>query len=87
MVFHNIIVSTGKASDITADLQIPMMIFIFVKSKIKNLQSMISFIENFCSEEINSNILGQTLTLIKSVSYLVESMNAKNLNIEAEKYK
>ena len=72
VAFQNIILTTGRASDITADLQIPMMIFIMIKSKAKNLHSIIQFIEKFSSEDITSTIMGQTLTLVKSTSMLIE---------------
>jgi len=71
MVFQNLILITGKASDITADVQIPMMILILIKSEITNLSSLIKFMEKFCSDDIHSSVLGQTLTLINSVAYLI----------------
>lgn len=81
LIFQNIILITGKASDITADVQIPMMILILTQSEIRNLASLMRFIDKFASDDINSSVLGQTLTLIKSVTYLIEEMNAKQLNL------
>ena len=77
---------TGSASDITADLQIPMMLVIIVRCKIKNLPTLLDFVEKFCSDDINSSVLGQTLTLIKSIMYLIEELDHKKLNISAEEY-
>ena len=40
LIFQNIILSTGKASDITADIQIPLTLFIMIKAKINNLYTL-----------------------------------------------
>jgi hypothetical protein len=62
-------------------VQIPMMILILIKSEIRNLATLTQFIEKFANDDIHSSVLGQTLTLIKSVSYLIEEMGAKSLNL------
>lgn len=49
IVFQNVILITGKASDITADVQIPLMILVLIKSELKNLPTLIQFIEAFCN--------------------------------------
>ena len=85
-VFQNIILINGKASDITADVQIPMMIYILTKSKLKNLSSILNFIEKFSSEDIHSSVMGQTLTLMSSVKYLLLNFNAQQFNIPEEQY-
>lgn len=85
-VFQNIILITGKASDITADVQIPMMMLILIKSDIDNLASLIRYIEKFCGDDIHSSVLGQTLTLINSIAYLIEEMGAKQLNLPQDQY-
>lgn len=72
LIFQNIILTTGKASDITADVQIPLMILILIKSRLPNLSSVLNFIEKFANDDINSSVLGQTLTLMSSVCYLIE---------------
>lgn len=71
LVIQNVIMITGSASDITADVQIPMMLMVVIRCKVKNLPTLVNFIEKFCTDDINSSVLGQTLTLIKSVMYLI----------------
>ena len=41
LTFQNVILCTGKASDITADVQIPLMIYIMIKGKIPNMPSLL----------------------------------------------
>jgi len=48
LIFQNVILTTGKASDITADVQIPLMILVLIKSELKNLPTLIRFIDAFC---------------------------------------
>jgi hypothetical protein len=47
-VFHHVIMMTGKGEDITADVQIPLMLLVLLKSDIKNLLTVTHFIEKFC---------------------------------------
>ena len=42
--------------------------------------------ERFCPDEIHSTVLGQTLTLLKSVAFLIEEMDSHKLNISQEEY-
>jgi hypothetical protein len=35
---------TGSASDITADVQIPMMLVIVIRNKVKNLVTLLDFV-------------------------------------------
>jgi hypothetical protein len=63
-----------------------MMMLILIKSEIRNLATLTQFIEKFASDDIHSTVLGQTLTLIKSVSYLIEEMGAKSLNLPVSEY-
>lgn len=86
LVFQNIVLTTGKASDITADLQIPLMMLVVIRSGINNLVSIVEFIEQFCCEDISSSVLGQTLTLVKSAIFLICTLDAHKLNISEEKY-
>jgi hypothetical protein len=86
LTFHNIILITGKASDITADIEILIMMFVLVKSQIRNLWSIIKFIESFSTSDIQSSALGQTLTLILSVSQLIEKMGPNVFVLPHEDY-
>lgn len=47
-IFQNIILINGKAGDITADVQIPMMLCIVIRSRVRNLYTIMDFIEMFC---------------------------------------
>jgi hypothetical protein len=40
---------TGSATDITADVQIPMMLVVIIHSKVKNLVTLLDFVEKFCA--------------------------------------
>jgi hypothetical protein len=72
LIFQNVILITGSATDITADVQIPMMLVSIIRSKIKNLITLLDFIEKFCADDIHSSVLGQTFTLMNSVVYLIQ---------------
>lgn len=41
LVFQNVITCVGKASDITSDVQIPLMELVLVKSMIPNLNTIL----------------------------------------------
>lgn len=86
LVFQNVILTTGSATDITADVQIPLMLLTIIRCKVRNLATLLEFVEKFCPDEIYSTVLGQTLTLLKSVVYLIEEMDSKKLNISPEEY-
>lgn len=43
LVFQNVVLIKGKASDVNADLQIPLMIFVILHSDVNNLHSIMSF--------------------------------------------
>jgi hypothetical protein len=49
MIFQNVIITTGKPSDVNADSQLDLMLFVLIKSQLPNLPSIISFIEHFAS--------------------------------------
>jgi hypothetical protein len=53
LIFQNVILITGSATDITADVQIPMMLVSIIRSKIKNLITLLDFIEKFCADDIH----------------------------------
>ena len=86
LVFQNVILITGSATDVNADIQIPMMLVVIIRAKVKNLVTLIDFVEKFCAEDIYSSVLGQTLTLLKSVIYLIEELDHKKLGITEEEY-
>jgi len=43
IAFQNVILITGNANDITADVQIPMMMVALIKSQIPNLDTLLNF--------------------------------------------
>lgn len=86
IVFQNVILTTGSATDITADIQIPLMLITIIRCKVRNMATLLDFVEKFCPDDIYSTVLGQTLTLLKSVIYLIEEMDSKKLNISQEEY-
>ncbi len=49
LVFQNIILTTGSPSDITADVQIPMMLLVILRVQMTNLISVLDFAEKFSS--------------------------------------
>lgn len=62
------------------------MLITIIKCKVKNIATLIDFVEKFCSDEIHSSVLGQTLTLLKSVIYLIDELNHKKFNLTEEQY-
>lgn len=86
LIFQNVILTTGSGTDITADIQIPLMLITIIRCKVRNITTLIDFVEKFCPDDINSTVLGQTLTLLKSAIYLIEEMDNKKLSISEDEY-
>jgi hypothetical protein len=84
MMFQQVILSTGKPSDITADIQIPLMQLLLIRNQLPNLHSLLRFIDTFCMEDTMGTILGQTLTLIHGSVVLLEHMTSQKLGISEE---
>jgi hypothetical protein len=85
-VFQNVITCVGKASDITSDVQIPLMELVLVKSMIPNLNSILEFIKIFSHNDSGSNKYGMILALVESICYLIENMDAQHLGISEGEY-
>lgn len=86
LVFQNVIQTTGTGIDITADIQIPLMIITMIRCKVRNITTLVEFVDKFCPDDINSSVLGQTLILLKSVVYLIGEMDNKKLNMSENEY-
>jgi hypothetical protein len=54
---------------------------ILIRAKLKNLDSLLKFIESFLISDSMITILGQTMTLIKSAAMLLENLNGSKLGI------
>jgi hypothetical protein len=50
LVFQNVILTTGSATDITADIQIPLMLLTIIRCKVRNITTLVDFIEKFCPD-------------------------------------
>ena len=77
---------TGSPTDITADVEIPLMLITLIKGKIRNLATLLSFIEHFCADDIHSSALGQTFTLVKSAVVLIGELDQSKLSIDQDTY-
>ena len=44
------IFATGSGTDITADIQIPLMIITIIRCKVRNITTLIDFVEKFCPD-------------------------------------
>jgi hypothetical protein len=62
------------------------MLLTLIRCKVRNITTLIDFVEKFCPDDINSTVLGQTLTLLKSAIYLIEEMDCKKLSISEDEY-
>lgn len=71
LVFQNVITCVGKASDITSDVQIPLMELVLTKSMIPNLDTILTFIKTFSHNDSGSNKYGMVLALVESICYLI----------------
>lgn len=74
--FQQVILATGKASDITADIQIPLMQLMLIRCQPQNMHTLLRFVDGFMLEETIGTQLGQTLSLMYGSIVLVEHMTA-----------
>lgn len=44
IVFQNVILTTGSATDITADIQIPLMLITIIRCKVRNMATLLDFV-------------------------------------------
>jgi hypothetical protein len=85
-VFQNVISINGKGSDVTADVQIPLMLVTIIRSKVRNLVTLIDFVEKFCSTDIHSSAQAQTFSCLQGVAFFIQQLDQTKLNISPEEY-
>lgn len=82
LIFVNVVMIAGKkGGDVTSDVQIPMMFIVVLRSKLKNLNTLVDFIEKFSTEDIHTSVFAHTLTLLKGVVCLIEELDHKKLGM------
>jgi|JI6StandDraft_1071083.scaffolds.fasta_scaffold01224_1 hypothetical protein len=86
LIFQQVILSTGKASDITADIQIPLVQLTLIRSQVPNVKSLLRYLDTFAMEETMGSVLGQTLTLLHGSVVLLEHMTGQKLGLPEEDF-
>lgn len=81
LTFQQVILSTGKASDITADIQIPLVQLMLIRTRMPNVHSLLRFLDTFIMEDSMNSVLGQTLTLLHGSVVLLTHMTGQKLGL------
>lgn len=84
--FQQIILTTGKATDITADSQIPLMHLTLIRTQPPNMHSLLRYLDCFSLKDTMNTVLGQTLTLLHGCVVLLEHMTGQKLGLAEKEF-
>jgi len=62
------------------------MLVTIIRSKVRNLVTLIDFVEKFCSADLHSSALAQTFSCLLGVVLFIQQLDQTKLNISVDEY-